>query len=111
MQARPNRIEEYVRQDGTCPYREWFDALDVQAAARVATAVMRLAAGNTSTLKWLGDIGEIRVDSGPGYRIYVAHGPGSIVLLGGGTKRQQARDIRRARGLRIEFKARLLVQR
>ena len=66
------RVEEYVREDGSNPFRAWFDRLDSQAAAKVATAVMRLATGNTSNVKWFGGIGEYRIDWGPGYRIYLA---------------------------------------
>lgn len=66
------RVEEYVRGDGSNPFRAWFDRLDSQAAAKVATAVMRLATGNTSNVKWFGGIGEYRIDWGPGYRIYLA---------------------------------------
>jgi len=59
------RVEEYVREDGSNPFRAWFDRLDSQAAAKVATAVMRLATGNTSNVKWFGGIGEYRIDWGP----------------------------------------------
>lgn len=45
------RVEEYVREDGSNPFRAWFDRLHSQAAAKVATAVMRLATGNTSNVK------------------------------------------------------------
>jgi hypothetical protein len=48
------RVQEYVREDGSSPFKTWFDGLDAQAAAKVATAVMRLSAGNTSRVKWFG---------------------------------------------------------
>ena len=86
------------------PYREWFDGLDAQAAAKVATAALRLEMGNTSRI---GAIGEYRIDWGPGYRIYMAKdGNALIILFGGGTKRSQRADIRRAEGLFAEYKAR-----
>jgi putative addiction module killer protein len=63
--------------------------------------------GNTSRVKWIGTLGEYRIDWGPGYRIYLAQdGKALIVLFGGGTKRQQQRDIRRAEALLSEYKAR-----
>jgi putative addiction module killer protein len=65
-------VVEYIREDESNPYREWFDRLDPQAAAKVATAVLRLEMGNTSRVKWIGTIGEYRIDWGPGYRIYLA---------------------------------------
>lgn len=103
----PWTIVEYIREDGSNPYREWFDRLDPQAAAKVTTAVLRLEMGNTSSVKWIGTFGEYRIDWGPGYRIYLARdGNALIVLFGGGTKRRQQSDIRRAEALFSEYKAR-----
>jgi putative addiction module killer protein len=100
-------IVEYLREDGTSPYRIWFDSLHAQAAAKVATAVMRLQLGNTSRVKWIGIIGEYRIDWGPGYRIYLAKdGDALIVLLGGGTKQRQQVDIEQARSMWAEYKVR-----
>jgi putative addiction module killer protein len=63
--------------------------------------------GNTSRAKWIGAIGENRIDWGPGYRVYLAtDGNDLIVVLGGGTKRRQQADIRRAEALFAEYKAR-----
>src|SRR5438876_5180190 len=88
-------------------YRTWFDGLDPQAAAKVATATLRLEMGNTSRLKWIGTIGEYRIDWGPRYRIYLARdGKALIVLFGSGTKRRQQGDIRRAEALFAEYKSR-----
>jgi putative addiction module killer protein len=101
------RIHEYIRPDGSNPYREWFDGLDPQAAAKVAIAKLRMELGIVSGIKWFSGIGEYRIDWGPGYRIYLARdGAALIVLFGGGTKRQQQADIRRARNLLAEYKAR-----
>lgn len=100
-------VVEYVREDGSNPYRNWFDGLDPQAAAKVATATLRLEMGNTSRVKWIGAIGEYRIDWGPGYRVYLASdGNALIILFGGGTKRRQQGDIRRAEALFAEYKAR-----
>ena len=100
-------VFEYVRADGSSPFRRWFDRLDAQAAAKVATATARLAMGNTSSVKWLGTIAEYRIDWGPGYRIYLGRdGEILIVLLGGGTKKNQDADIAQARMLWSEYKAR-----
>jgi putative addiction module killer protein len=101
------RVEEYIRPDGSVPYKKWFDSLDAQAAAKVATAALRMELGNTSNVKWFAGIGEYRIDWGPGYRIYLAKdGDALIVLFGGGTKRQQQADITKARELHAEYKAR-----
>ena len=97
------RIVEYVREDGSNPYRNWFDRLDPQAAAKVAAAAMRLGLGNTSNLKRIGTIAEYRIDWGPGYRIYLAEDGDAWVLLGGGTKWRQRADIERAKALLAEY--------
>jgi len=100
-------VVEYVRADGSSPYRAWFDSLDPQAAAKVATAVVRLEIGNVSRVKWIGTIGEYRIDWGPGYRIYLAKdGDRLIILLGGGTKQRQRTDIENATSMWTEYKAR-----
>lgn len=102
------RVEEYVRADGSIPYRSWFDRLDVQAAAKVTVATLRLGTGNTSNLKSLaGGLAELRIDWGPGFRIYLVQEGGTVVVLfGGGSKRTQQADIERARALLAEYKAR-----
>ncbi|WP_211251784.1 hypothetical protein [Andreprevotia chitinilytica] len=51
-------VEEYLREDGSNPYKAWFDSLDAQAAAKIATAKLRLELGNTSSVKWFDGIGE-----------------------------------------------------
>ena len=101
------RVVEYVRENGACPYRRWFESLDAHAAAQVATAVYRLRAGNTSNVKWFAGIGERIINWGPGYRVYIAaDGPTLILLLGGGTKRTQPVNIAEAVRLHAEYKAR-----
>lgn len=105
------RVEEYLRADGSSPYRAWFDRLPAQAAAKVATATFRVAAGNTSAIKWFSGLGEVRIDWGPGYRVYlVMDGENLIVLFGGGTKASQSKDIARAKDLLAEYKSRKRVR-
>jgi putative addiction module killer protein len=88
-------IAEYIAEDGKTPFRQWFDELDPQAAATVTVSIGRLADGNTSNVKSIGEgVAELRIDRGPGYRIYFGwDGRTLVILLGGGTKRQQQRDI------------------
>jgi hypothetical protein len=52
------KVAEYIREDGSNPFKAWFDDLDAQAAAKVATATLRLEMGNTSNVKWIGTIGD-----------------------------------------------------
>jgi putative component of toxin-antitoxin plasmid stabilization module len=56
------KVQEYLRSDGSNPYKTWFDSLDAQAAAKVVTAKLRLELGNTSNVKWFGGIGEYIID-------------------------------------------------
>ena len=101
------KVEEYIAEDGSSPYRDWFDGLHVQAAAKVTTAMLRMEMGNTSSVKWFDGIGEYRIDWGPGYRIYLAHdGDKLILLFSGGTKASQKGDIKRAIALKDEYRAR-----
>ncbi|MDD2686537.1 MAG: type II toxin-antitoxin system RelE/ParE family toxin [Gallionella sp.] len=100
-------VEEYLREDGSNPYKAWFDGLDAQAAAKIVTAKLRLELGNTSNIKWFDGMGECVIDWGAGYRIYLAKdGESLIILFGGGSKRGQQRDIDRAKELLAEYKAR-----
>lgn len=100
-------IEEYLRHDGRSPYRDWFDRLGAAYAAKVSVALLRLSQGNTSSIKWFGGLGELRIDWGPGLRVYLAKdGDSLVVLFGGGSKATQARDVLRAKALLLEYKAR-----
>ena len=87
-------IREYV-ENGRSPYAEWFGELDKVTAARVSTYIRRIAAGNFGAAKALQEgVFEIRMDFGPGYRVYYGReGRTIIILLGGGSKRRQGADI------------------
>ena len=101
------KVEEYMREDGSIPYKIWFDSLDPQAAAKVTTAKYRLEAGLISAVKWFGPLGEYRIDWGPGYRIYLTReGDELIILFGGGSKKRQQTDIENATELLREYKSR-----
>ena len=101
-------IREYIDAQGRSPYVRWFDRLNAQAAAKVATALIRLEQGNLSSVKGVGGgVLECRIDFGPGYRVYFGKdGDTLIILLGGGTKKRQQRDIETARDLWQEYKRR-----
>lgn len=92
---------EYLDAAGRSPFRDWFDALDPTAAAKVTTALARMEQGNFAHAKGVGEgVQEYRIDFGPGYRVYFGRDGGTLViLLGGGTKRRQQRDIQDARAL------------
>jgi putative addiction module killer protein len=77
-----------------------------QAAAKVAIALTRMQQGNRSNVKaFASGVHEYRIDFGPGYRVYFGRdGPSLIILLGGGTKKRQQSDIRRALELWTAYK-------
>lgn len=86
-----------IEQTGT--YRRWFKRVrDRQARARIRARVRRLEAGHPGDARPVGDgVVEMRVDYGPGYRVYYCRrGQSVVVLLAGGDKGSQARDIKRA---------------
>jgi putative addiction module killer protein len=81
----------------TPSFEAWIDGLrDEQGRLRVLARIRRLAAGNPGDVKSVGGgVSEMRIDCGPGYRVYyVKHGLEVVVLLAGGDKRSQSRDIR-----------------
>ena len=101
-------IREYVDDRGRSPFGRWFDDLDAGAATRVRTAIARMEAGNLSNVRGVGSgVLECRINVGPGYRIYFGRdGDTLIVLLGGGTKGRQQKDIEGARQLWQDYKRR-----
>lgn len=101
-------IEEYLDEQGQSAFGAWFDKLDSQAALKVTTYLARIETGNTSQLKSLGGgVSECRINWGPGIRIYLAwDGSTLIILLGGGTKRRQSKDIESAKLAWTEYKVR-----
>jgi len=83
----------------TTVFARWMEGLrDLRARARVQVRIERLAAGNAGDVKPVGEgVSELRVDYGPGYRVYFTkRGLTVVILLVGGDKRTQAADIRTA---------------
>lgn len=91
-------VREYLTADGRNPFREWLGTLDVAVRARVQARMLRFELGNLGDHKSVGaGVWEARLAFGPGYRTYFGKdGNSIIVLLTGGAKASQARDIRRA---------------
>jgi len=87
-------VREYLDRKGHSPFATWFARLNPQAAAKVTTALTRLAGGNSSNAKGVGSgLFECRIDFGPGYRIYFGKDGESLILVGGGSKKRQQHDI------------------
>ena len=101
-------IKEYLDPEGRSPYAKWFNRLNAPAAARVVTALVRMEQGIFTKTKGIGEgVLECRIDFGPGYRIYFGRdGDRIVILLGGGTKKRQKKDIETAKNLWKEYKRR-----
>ena len=91
------RVAEYL-EGGISPFGRWFATLNAPVAAKVAMALYRLEQGHRSKLKSIGQgVFEYKIAFGPGYRIYFGQkGEILIILLGGGSKKTQSRDIQAA---------------
>ncbi|MGK7928295.1 MAG: type II toxin-antitoxin system RelE/ParE family toxin [Spirulina sp.] len=99
MEAQPRKIQRYITEDGKIPFVEWFDSLrDLKAIARIDKRIKRVGLGNFGDCKSVGGgVYELRIDYGPGYRVYFGQvGLTIILLLLGGDKSTQEQDIRKA---------------
>ena len=91
----------------TSSFDRWLRQLrDIRAKARIEARIRRLSLGNPGDVKPVGDgISELRIDYGPGYRVYfMATGPIIVVLLCGGDKGSQSRDIEMAKSIALQWK-------
>jgi putative addiction module killer protein len=101
-------VKEYLDESGHSPFGRWFDSIDGRAAAKVAAFRARLQHGNFSIVEGVGKgVFEGKIDYGPGYRVYFGKdGKELVILLAGGDKKSQKRDIKAAQGLWKDYKAR-----
>lgn len=109
----PDKIVVVYYEDdaGRKPFAKFFKRVNSQAAVKITSAITRLRAGNTADSKSVGKgVSELRINWGPGYRIYYGwDGDKLIVLLSGGakrTKKLQSTDIEKAQGFWADYKKR-----
>jgi len=96
----PYQLEYYLEDDGHAPFTEWLSTLrDRDAHARIDARLVRVRLGNFGIIKPVGDgVIEMKIDYGPGYRLYYAmNGKTVVLLLIGGDKSTQTRDVKLAK--------------
>jgi putative addiction module killer protein len=101
-------LRGYVDEKGNKRFANWLEALDPTAAAKVTIALTRMEHGNFSKVKGVGaGVYEYKIDFGPGYRIYFGRdGDSLVILLGGGAKKRQNKDIQAAQACWADYKRR-----
>ncbi len=101
-------IQEFLDASGRSPFARWFEGLNAVAAARVTIALTRLGQGNFSNVEGVGGgVHEIKIDFGPGYRVYFGKdGERFVILLGGSSKKRQSASITAAHGAWAEYRRR-----
>jgi putative addiction module killer protein len=101
-------LQEYIDENGKSAFGKWFDGLNVHAAAKVTSALEKIANGNFSNIEPVGEgVSEYKLDWGPGYRIYFGKdGETLVILVGGGSKKRQSVDIAAAKERWAEYKER-----
>ena len=96
MEVQPREIRNYQTLDGRKPFREWLDDLrDNRAKVRIEKRLDRVELGNLGDYRFVGEgVWELKIDYGPGYRVYFGQvGSTLILLLCGGDKSSQSQDI------------------
>lgn len=105
--ADPKQVELYETQEGYIPYLDWFEGLkDKQARKRIESKIRQVRLGNLGDKRSVGaGVSELVVNFGPGYRIYIGQlGTQIVILLCGGDKSTQQRDIEFARACWADYK-------
>jgi putative addiction module killer protein len=100
MEVEPREIRRYIKPNGTVPFAEWLATLrDVNAKIRIDKRLLRVRNGNLGDCRSVGEgVYELKIDYGPGYRVYFGQAGVTIVLiLCGGDKSTQDQDIVRAK--------------
>lgn len=107
LEARPRILRDYLSKNGRSPFREWLDKYEHQKAWGVILArLKRVENGNFGDCRPVGEgVSELKIDFGPGYRVYFGQDGEEVILLCGGTKKSQAADITAANGYWRDYNA------
>lgn len=98
MKARPRVLKHYVAPNGTDPFQVWLRGLkDLKGAAKIRSRLDRVERGNFGSHGSVGEgVHELKINFGPGYRVYYGLDGDDVILLGGGSKDTQSGDIKKA---------------
>ena len=99
MEVRPRRLLRYATEDDEVPFDSWMDSLrDGTGRGKIFTRLDRVEDGNLGDCEPVGEgVFELRINFGPGYRVYFGEDGDEIILLWGGTKNTQTKDILKAK--------------
>jgi putative addiction module killer protein len=109
VEAIRRELRLYTTSTGVCPFEVWLGRLrDAKGRAQIQVRLDRLEQGNLGDSKPIGDgLKELRIDVGPGYRVYFAEdGPRIVLLLIGGDKSSQSTNIKSAKKFWLDYKER-----
>ena len=108
MEVQPNEIQSYSQPDGRVPFDEWLESLrDFKGKAKIVKRLERVSNGNLGDCRSVGEgVSELKIDFGPGYRVYFGQvGATIVLLLCGGDKSTQEQDIRSAKKYWEEYRS------
>jgi len=107
VEARPRILRNYLTASGTDPFHSWLNSLRAgKARSIVRTRLNRVERGNLGYCEPVGEgVHELKIDIGPGYRVYFGEDGDEVILLGGGDKSTQASDIKKAKERWIDYNA------
>ena len=107
MDARPRTLLNYQTSEKREPFQEWLRGLrDGAARAKIRIRLNRVKEGNFGKHRGIGEgVIELKIDFGPGYRVYMGEDGDQVILLCGGDKSTQDADIRRAKGFWRDYNA------
>ena len=108
MEAQPREVQNYLKADGTSPFEGWLDSLqDTKTVSKIKKRLRRVELGNLGDYRSVGaGVYELKIDCGPGYRVYFGQVEETIVLLLiGGDKSTQEQDIRKAQKYWTDYRS------
>ena len=108
MKIEKHELEIYQTENGKSPFIEWIDSFDnPEIVAKIKARLLRLRLGNIGDFKSLGEgLFELRIDTEPGYRIYFFNEDTKKILLLGGIKKTQIRDIKKVKNYLSDYRSR-----